>query len=156
VDTGATASVCYPISVLLLSVDQVSYGLNRSPLDSILDSNLVLDPYTLITGEDISDSVDLSFPDLALPTQDCDSVSFTFQEFGTATLIFLHSRSTLELLNILVEPTLDTFEWLHWIPIPRLTPTATYFHICGLDYFQAFALFHLIPIWIALVLLRFE
>jgi len=121
VDPGAALSVCYPISVLLLSVDQVAYGLNRSPLASILDS----DPYTLITGEDVSvsDPLDLSFPDLALPTEDCDSVSFTFQEFGTAILIFIHSRSTLKLLNILVEPTLDTFEWLHWNPLPRLTPT---------------------------------
>jgi len=150
-DTGASLSVCYPLSVLLLSVDQVSYGLNRSPLESSIS-----DPYTLITGEtdNTVEPSDLSFPDYS-------EVSFTFQEFGTATLIYIHSRSTLELLNILVEPSLDpVVDWLHWIPLPRLTPTGTYFHISGLDYLQAFALFHLIPIWITLVLallpFRFE
>jgi len=142
-DTGASLSVCYPLSVLLLSVDQVSYGLNKSPLESSIS-----DPYTLITGE--ADPFDLSFPDYS-------EVTFTFQEFGTATLVYIYSRSTLELLNILVEPTLDTVvDWLHWRPLPRLTPTGTYFHICGLDYLQVFTLLHLVWIPLVLALLRSE
>jgi len=155
-DTGAYPSVCHcSISDFLLPVAQASYGLNQSPLD--FTSNLVFNPYTLITGEDIL--VDLSFPDLDLDSYS-DPVFYTFQEFGTATLVYIYSQS-LELLNILVEPSLDpVVDWLHWIPLPRLTPTGTYFHISGLDYLQAFALFHLIPIWITLVLallpFRFE
>jgi len=145
VDTGAYPSVCHcSISDFLLPVTQASYGLNQSPLDSILDSNLVFDPYTLITGED--DIVDLSFPDLVSYS---DPVSYTFQAVGTAILVFIFNLN-LDLITILVEP-LDTPDWLHWIPLPRLTPTGTYFHISGLDYLQAFALIHLIPIWITLV-----
>jgi len=152
VDTGAYPSVCHcSISDFLLPVAQASYGLKRSPLDSSLD------PYTLITGEDIS--VDLSFPDLDLDLVSySDPVSYTFQAVGAAILVFIFNLN-LDLITILVEP-LDTPDWLHWIPIPRLTPTGSYFHISGLDYLQAFALFHFIPIWIALVLallpFRFE
>ena len=73
-----------------------------------------------------------------------------FRKFGTATLVFI-SDSHSDLKSILVEPTFDRFDWLDWIPLPRLTPTESYFHIFGRDYLQAFALLHLIPIWIALV-----
>ena len=112
---------------------------------------IALDPYTLITGEDVS--VDLSSTDLSIYS-DLDLVAFasttsqvSFEEFGTATLIFISGPNS-DLINILVEPTLDQFDWLHWIPLPRLILSESYFHIFGLDYPQAFALFHLIPIWI--------
>ena len=117
-----------------------------------------VDLYTLITGEDVSvDPADLSYPDLSTAYFDSDSASidsFDIWEFGTATLVFI---SNLELTTILVEPTLDWTDWFDWIPLPRLTPIESYFHIFGLDYHQAFTLFHLIPIWIALVsLIRSE
>jgi len=110
----------------------------------------------LITGDDTA--IDLSSPD----TIDSDSVefassidSFDIWEFGTATLVFI---SNSKVNTILVESTLDWTDGFDWIPLPRLTPTESYFHIFSRDYLQAFALFHLIPIWIALVfaLLRSE
>jgi len=113
-----------------------------------------VNPYTLITGEDTG-LVDLSSTD---PSTDSDSVldfgfelatasgTLEFQEFGAATLVFYYSG--LKLVHISVEPDLDRFDWLHWVPLPRLIIPESYFHIFGLDYFQAFALFHLIPIWI--------
>jgi len=112
-----------------------------------------VDPYTLITGEDTT-TIDLSSLDLF----DLDSEFASafevleFREFGTATLIFISNPHS-ELQSILVEPTLDwTDTWFDWIPLPRLILSESYFHIFGFDYSQAFALFHLIPIWIALVL----
>ena len=117
-----------------------------------------VDPYTLITGEDTT-AIDLSSPDLFDLDSEFASAfeALEFREFGTATLIFISDPHS-ELESILVEPTVDWTDWLDWIPLPRLILSESYFHIFGLDYLQAFALFHLIPIWIALVfaLLRLE
>ena len=154
-DTGASYSRA-PSASDFLPVGHASYGLFRSPI-SVVSKALAstpVDPYTLITGED---AIDLSSPD----TVDFDSdsgpysgpsftkVSFDIKQFGTASLTFIYSKSSSELLHIFVDP--NQIDWLHWVPLPRLTPTESYFHICGRDYFQAFALFHLIPIWITLV-----
>jgi len=155
VDTGASL----PISLFKLDFIQVPFGLIRSPTSvaysTTISSKATLsnDPYTLITGEDTATAIDLSSTD----TDSVDTFEFAstltkdhfdIWEFGTATLVFI---SNSELTTILVEPTLDWTDWFDWIPLPRLTPTESYFHIFGLDYLQAFALFHLIPIWIALV-----
>jgi len=158
-DTGASYSrACAPSASDFLPVGHASYGLFQSPI-SVISKALAstpVDPYTLITGEDTA--IDLSFPD----SDSVDTVEFastlvysSFRQFGTATLVFLSDANS-KLITILVEPT--QVDWLHWIPLPRLTSTESYFHICGCDYLQAFALFHLIPIWIALVsaLLRSE
>ena len=157
IDTGAPHSVTSFASDFTLEVSQASYGLFRSPI--LVVSKAPVDPYTLIIGEDVSvDPIDLSSPDTALnPNSDSDTttisdlssftkVTFDIRDFGTATLTFIYSRSTSELLHIFVDPT--QVDWLHWIPLPRLTPTESYFHIFGRDYLQAFALLHLIPIWI--------
>jgi len=160
-DTGASLACPRP-----LEVTQASYGLFRSPISVVskaLASSTPVDPYTLITGEDLSVSVDSDPVDLSSPDtttiSDLSSftkVSFDIRQFGTASLTFIYSKSSSELIHIFVDPT--QVDWLHWIPLPRLTPTESYFHICGRDYLQAFALLHLIPIWIALVsaLLRSE
>jgi len=151
-DTGASFSVRSSKSDFL-PVAQAPYGLLRSPILVVFKTLATpVDPFTLITGEDVSDSVDsdpidLSSPD---PTVNSDSVYFDIREFGTSSLTFLYSKSTLELLHIFLEPT--QVDWLHWIPLPRLILPESYFHIFGLDYLQAIALFHLIPIWIYCVL----
>ena len=133
------------------------FGLIRSASNSVASDSKVYskattlsnDPHTLITGEDTATATDLS-------STDSDSVAtaiFDIREFGTATLVFI---SNSKLNTMLVEPT--QIDWLQWVPLPRLTLTESYFHIFGHDYLQAFALFHVIPIWIALVfaLLRSE
>jgi len=146
-DTGASYSRA-PSASDFLPVTQAPYGLFRSASASI-------DPYTLITGEDVSvDPIDLSSPDITTIAIDSDSgpsctkVSFDIRQFGTASLTFIFSPN-LDLIKVFVTPT--QVDWIHWVPLPRLTPTESYFHICGRDYLQALALFHLIPIWIALV-----
>jgi len=156
-DTGTSIS---RTSDFALEIAQASYGLFQSPI-SVVSKALAstpVDPYTLITGEDAIDlsSLDLPTSDSVETVSSFTKVTFDIRDFGTATLTFIYSRSTSELLHIFVDPT--QVDWLHWIPLPRLTPTESYFHICGRDYLQAFALFHLIPIWIALVsaLLRSE
>ena len=158
-DTGDSVSII-PSRSDFLPVNQAPYGLIQSPI-SVVSKALAstpVDPYTLITGEDAIDlsSLDLSTSDSVETVSSFTKVTFDIRDFGTATLTFIYSRSTSELLHIFVDPT--QVDWLHWIPLPRLTPTESYFHICGRDYLQAFALFHLIPIWIALVsaLLRSE
>jgi len=154
-DTGASYSRA-PSASDFLPVAHAAYGLFRSPLSVVSNSDskayskvvsTPVDPYTLITGEDTA-TVDLSFPDSDLvDTVELAStlVYSSFRPFGTATLVFLSDANS-KLITILVEPT--QVDWLHWIPLPRLTPTESYFHISGLDYFQAFTLLHLIPIWI--------
>ena len=100
------------------------------------------------------DPVDLSSPDIATIAIDSGSgpyytkVHFDVRQFGTASLTFIFSPNW-SLIKVFVTPT--QVDWIHWVPLPRLTPTESYFHICGRDYLQALALFHLIPIWIALV-----
>jgi len=171
-DTGASFSII-PSASDFLSVTQAPYGLIRTPTSVVSNTKvsskatLSNDPYTLITGEDTATTIDfdLSSPDLFdLDSDSVDTFKFAsafevleFREFGTATLIFISDPHT-DRKTILVEPTLDRFDWLDWIPLPRLILPKSYFHIFGLDYLQAFALFHLIPIWIALVfaLLRSE
>jgi len=146
VDTGAS----FPIASASAS-DFTPFGLIRSAALVVSNTkvsskaSLSNDPYTLITGEDATTiDFDLSSSDLfALYS---DSVeTFDIWEFGTATLVFI---SNPKLTTILVEPTVDWTDWFDWIPLPRLTPTESYYHIFGLDYSQAFALFHLISIWI--------
>jgi len=159
-DTGS--SIAHTPSALdfALKVTQASYGLFRSPI-SVVSTALAsktltstpVDPYALITGEDISvdsDPVDLLSPDFDSDLDPCfTKVYFDIRQFGTSTLTFIYSKSTSELLHIFLEPT--QVDWLHWIPLPRLTPTESYFHLLGLDCFQALTLFHLIPIWIYLL-----
>jgi len=138
VDTGASLPVAPSYPDFALEIAQAPYGLIRSAFDSsvVSDSkfNSVIptfkasyefastpvDPYTLITGED---AIDLSFPD----SDSVDTVEFastlvysSFRQFGTATLVFLSDANS-RLITILVEPT--QVDWLHWIPLPRLTPT---------------------------------
>jgi len=147
VDTGASFPTAPAVSDYLSVATSVASKVASAPVD----------PYTLITGEDAT-TADLSSPDLfGLDSNSVDTFEFAsafevleLREFGTATLIFIsnpHSESELE--TILVEPTLDwTDTWFDWIPLPRLILSESYFHIFGLDYLQAFTLFHLIPIWI--------
>ena len=176
VDTGASLSVASSRSDFTLEVSQAPYGLLRSAASLVSDSDSKLtsvaskalasstpvDPYTLITGEDVSvDPIDLSSPDITTIAIGSDSgppfikVHFDVRQFGTASLTFIFSPNW-SLIKVFVTPT--QVDWIHWVPLPRLTPTESYFHIFGRDYFQAFALLHLIPIWIALVsaLLRSE
>jgi len=160
-DTGASYSRA-PSALDFLPVAHAAYGLFRSPI-SVVSKALAskalastpVDPYTLITGEDTA-TIDLSSPDTVDSGPSFTKVSFDIRQFGTATLTFIYSKSSSELLHIFVDP--NQIDWLHWVPLPRLTPTESYFHIFGRDYLQVFALFHLIPIWIALVsaLLRSE
>jgi len=158
-DTCASYSLT-PFDSDFLPVAQASYGLFRSPtsvvsVNSVVSKTLAstpVDQHTLITGEDAV-AVDLSSLDLFDLNSDSvetassfTKVYFDIRQFGTSTLTFIYSKSTLELLHIFVEPT--QIDWLHWVPLPRLILPESYFHIFGLDYPQAFALFHLIPIWI--------
>jgi len=163
VDTGASPSIAPSTSDFALEVAQASYGLIRSAFDTSVASDSVAsnsaayskvsstDPYTLITGEDTA-TADLSSPDTIIDSDSGPSftkVAIDIRQFGTASLTFIYSKSSSELLHIFVDPI--QVDWLHWIPLPRLTPTESYYHIFGRDYFQAFALLHLIPIWITLV-----
>ena len=158
--TGASLALTHFPSDFTLEVTQASYGLFRSPI-SVVSKALAskalastpVDPYTLITGEDVSVSVDSNLVDLSSPdTTTIDSgspftkVYFDIRQFGTSTLTFIYSKSTSELLHIFVDPT--QIDWLHWFPLPRLILPESYFHIFGLDYLHAFTLLHLIPIWI--------
>jgi len=150
-DTGDSVSIS-PSRSDFLPVAQARYGLFRSPI-SVVSKALAstpVDPYTLITGEDVSvDPVDLSSPDTT--TIDSGSgpsftkVHFDVRQFGTASLTFIFSPNW-SLIKVFVTPT--QVDWIHWIPLPRLILPESYFHIFGLDYLQAFTLFHLIPIWI--------
>jgi len=152
-DTGASIS---RTSDFTLDITQASYGLIRSPISDVSKAlaskalaSTPVDPYTLITGED---AIDLSSSDLALNSNSVETaasftkVSFDIRQFGTASLTFIYSKSTSELLHIFVDPT--QIDWLHWFPLPRLILPESYFHIFGLDYLHAFTLLHLIPIWI--------
>jgi len=156
-DTGASFSLTPLASDFTLDVDQAPYGLFRSPI-SVFSKALAstpVDPYALITGEDITIS-DLSSPNTIIDSDsgtiiDSDSgpsftkVYFDIRQFGTSTLTFVFSTN-LNLIKVFVSPT--QVDWIHWVPLPRLILPESYFHIFGLDYLQAFALFHLIPIWI--------
>jgi len=174
VDTGASFPIAPTVLDYCLLVSQAPCGLIWTPPPALVVSNTKVvstvtstpvDPYTLITGEDIIIS-DLSSPDLFdLDSDSVDTFEFAsafevleVREFGTATLVFISYPHSELKPTILLEPIFDHFDWLDWIPLPRLIISESYFHIFGLDYLQAFTLFHLIPIWIALVfaLLRFE
>lgn len=161
-DTGASSS----ITPFPSDSTPTQYGL--------IHAETVVDLYALITGEDTL--VDLSPPDTET-NSDFDtgpgfelitdlfhpatalhsnlehrpSRHYELKDFGAATSLFIYPG--LDLINILVEP--NEFEW---ILLPRWTPPESYFHCFGLSYIQAFALFHTIPIWTALVLalLQFE
>ena len=166
-DTGASFSLTpfksdfdfgTPTSELLLLLHKRLFGIPRSALDSLLG----IDPYTLLTGEDTVDTVELSPPDYSEFAYDFASEltrgsrRFETKYFGTAILIFKYSNSDLKLF---VEPDLYLEDWLHWTPIPRLTLRDSYFQVVPgttLDYIQVFGLLHLIPIWFYLALLCFE
>ena len=106
-----------------------------------------VDPNTSITGEDII--FDLSSPDPFDLVSDLVALgTIEFSEFGTATLTLIYTSNS-ELIQILVEPT--QVDWIHWVPLPRLTPTESYFHLLGFDYTEVFALLHLYPLWIAVL-----
>jgi len=151
-DTGASFSRT-PFASDFLPVAQAPYGLFRSASASVASSFKVSSPvdlYTLITGEDVSvDLVDLSSLDTTIDCLTSDSnsdkVYFDVREFGTASLTFIFSPN-LSLIKVFVTPT--QVDWIHWVPLPRLILPESYFHVFGFDYLQAFALFHLIPIWI--------
>jgi len=156
-DTGASLART-PFSLdFALDVSQAPFGLILSPV-SVVSKALAsppVDPYTLITGEDIASiAFDLSSPDPTVNSDSGPGHSFDIREFGTATLTFIYSKSTLDLLHVFVEPT--QIDWLHWTPLPRLILPESYFHIFGLDYLQAFTLLHLIPIWIYLLHFNLE
>jgi len=166
-DTGISFSRT-PFASDFLPVAQAPYGLFRSAAQGnsvafnsgFKATSTPVDPYTLITGEDVSvDPVDLLSPDITTIVIDSDSgpsfsgpsftkVHFDVRQFGTASLTFIFSPNW-SLIKVFVTPT--QVDWIHWVPLPRLTPTESYFHISGLDYLQAFTLFHLIPIWIYLL-----
>jgi len=153
-DTGASIPI---------ASDFTPFGLIRSAASVVSIAKAAstpVDPYTLITGEDVSgDTNDLSSPDSdsgsccfellsdlsALTAHLQSRRRYHLEVFGTATLTFVYSGFN-TLVHIWVEP-ID-LDWIHWVPLPRLTLPESYFHIFGLDYLQAFALFHLIPIWI--------
>jgi len=154
-DTGASLTTS-PFKSDFLPVTQAPYGLIWSSilviskaLASKALASTPVDPYTLITGEDAVTAVDLLSSDLFDLNSNSVATAFDIREFGTSTLTFVYFTSTLELLHIFVDPT--QIDWLHWIPLPRLILPESYFHIFGLDYLQAFTLFHLIPIWIYLL-----
>jgi len=162
VDAGASLPVA-PSYLDLLLVTQAPFGLiwsaasvAYSSTSKATTSTLSNDPYTLITGENTASLVDLSSSDLFDSDSDSEIASafevLEVREFGTATLIFISYPHSELKPTVLLEPIFDHFGWLDWIPLPRLILPESYFHIFGLDYSQAFALFHLIPIWIALVL----
>jgi len=157
-DTGASFSIS-PSKSDFFPVTQAPYGLIRSAalVNSVAKALAFtpVDPYTLITGEgvasasDIAFASDLSSPDTTVHSDSGSSftkVYFDIRQFGTSTLTFIYSKSTLELLHIFVTPT--QVDWIHWVPLPRLILPESYFHVFGLDCLQAFTLFHLIPIWI--------
>ena len=145
---------------LLLLFHKRLFGIPRSALESlVLRSLLAPDPYTLVTGEEVSvDPVDLSSPDSEFDfASELTSRRFQIKYFGTAILIFKYSNSAL--INLFVEPDLDLEDWLHWTPIPRLTLRDSYFQVVPgttLDYIQVFGLLHLLPIWFYIALLCFE
>jgi len=157
-DTGASFARTPFASDFALEVTQAPCGLIRSAalVNSVAKALAFtpVDPYTLITGEGIASASniafasDLSSPDTAVHSDSGSSftkVFFDIREFGTASLTFIFSPN-LSLIKVFVTPT--QVDWIHWIPLPRLILPESYFHIFGLDYLQAFALFHLIPIWI--------
>ena len=157
----------FPITPTSILDYLLAYGLLRaSTLVASVAPVGSFDPYTLITGEDVSD-FDLPSTDPSIdPNIDSDSgfafitylhtlashlqskCRYKLEVFGTATLTFVYTGFN-TLIDLWVEPT--DLDWLQWVPLPRLVLQDSYFHIFGLDYFQAFALFHTIPIWTALV-----
>jgi len=152
-DTGASVPLA-PAVLDYLSVSPASFGLIRSA------KVYSTDPYTLITGEDTT--LDLSSPDLSDLDTDLacfelisdlsalTKVSFDIREVGTSTLAFIFDTNSV-LIKVFVTPT--QVDWIHWVPLPRLTPTESYFHLLGFDYIEAFAFLHLYPLWIALLYL---
>ena len=145
-------------SDLVLPLNKRPFGIPTSASGTL--PALYLDPHTLITGE--STGTDLSSPDyyeIASEFPTLCSRRHEIKFFGTALLIFIYSNSTSDLVNLFVEPDFHFEDWLHWIPVPRLTLRDSYFQVVPgttLDYTQVFGLLHLIPIWFYLALLCFE
>jgi len=132
-DTGASYSLT-PFASDFLPVAQAPYGLFRSAASLVSDSQVnsvvfnssfkatstPVDPYTLITGEDVSVDLDLSSPDTIIDSNSGSSftkVSFDIRQFGTASLTFIFSPN-LSLIKVFVTPT--QVDWIHWVPLPRL------------------------------------
>jgi len=130
-DTGAS------YSIVPFASDFTPYGLVRTSTSAASKvASIPVDPHTLITREDA----------IAL-----DLLSQSHLEvFGTAALTFVYSGFN-TLVHIWGEP-ID-LDWIHWVPLPRLTPTESYFHLLGFDYIEAFAFLHLYPLWITLLYL---
>jgi len=151
IDTGASYPIA-PASTLDFAV--APFGLIRSAkvaskAYSSKRYSTPVDPYTLITGEDIIS--DLLSPDpFDLVSDSVELGTIEFSKFGTATLTLIYTSNS-ELIQILVEPT--QVDWIHWVPLPRLTPTESYFHLLGFDYTEVFAFLHLYPLWIAVLYL---
>jgi len=158
VDTGVLFLNTLASTSDYLPITEASYRL-------LHPASTPVNPYTFITGEDIasdlastatnSDTNSDSDPPFELITDlsTLTKVYFDIQVLGTATLTFLYSASTSELLKVLVEPTPVEIDWLQWVPLPRSTPAESYFHLLGFDYIEAFAFLHLYPLWIALLYL---
>jgi len=143
-DTGAS----FPIA------PAVSDYLSVSPAPSS-KTTLSNDPYTLITGGDTDTTTsDLSSPDPTNSNLDSCFALLSVSElvshlqsshrlhsevFGTATLTFVYSGFN-TLVHIWVEP-ID-LDWIHWVPLPRLVSTESYFHLLGFDYTEVFAFLH--------------
>jgi len=163
VDTGASFAIS-PFLLDYLPVTSAPSGLCSTSVLVAASKVASITPYTLIRGEDDvsvdSSTVDLSSADCTDSDSEFTTVSgpIEFRKLGTATLILLYSKSPSELIHILVEPTPAWFDWIDWIPLPRLVLQDSYFHLFGLDYLQVFPFFHTIPIWtaLALALLRSE
>ena len=151
-DTGASFSLIPSHSDFLSEAPNGLVSVSTSV--ALVSKAPTFDPHALITGE--GTVTDLSSPD----SIDSDSVAFAstlgtlgtleFCTFGTTTLIFISGPNS-ELIQIVVEPT--QIDWIHWVPLPRLTPTESYFQLLGLDYIQVFAFLHFYPLWIALLYL---
>jgi len=161
-DTGAS------YSIVPFASDFTPYGLVRTSTSAASKvASIPVDPHTLITREDAI-ALDLLSPD---PTDTLDSDSGScfdllsvsalashlqssrqshLEVFGTAALTFVYSGFN-TLVHIWGEP-ID-LDWIHWVPLPRLTPTESYFHLLGFDYIEAFAFLHLYPLWITLLYL---
>ena len=129
-DTGATLSIAPFASELLPQASGSVSSTSNSKAASIAS----LDPCVLITGEDAAFSVDFSSADsdsvLDFGSELATAGTLEFREFGTATPV-LHYTG-LNAIHMSVESDLDRLDWLQWVPLPRLTPPESCYHIFGL------------------------
>jgi len=128
-DTGSSYSRA-PSASDFLPVAHAAYGLFRSPISvvskTLASASTPVDPYTLITGEDVSvDPIDLSSPDITTIALDSDSgpsfsgpsftkVHFDVRQFGTASLTFIFSPNW-SLIKVFVTPTLKLIGFIGFL-----------------------------------------